>query len=60
VGDAENDLCLREYCWLGVAVANAIPQLKEKAALVTERGAGRGFVELADRLLAGKLPAGKC
>lgn len=56
VGDAENDLFLLDFCGLGVAVANAIPQLKGRAKFVTEHGAGRGFVELADRLLEGKLP----
>jgi hydroxymethylpyrimidine pyrophosphatase-like HAD family hydrolase len=37
VGDAENDHALLEMCGLGVAVANAIPSLKERAHWVTTR-----------------------
>ena len=40
MGDAENDHAFLESCECSVAVANAIPALKEKADLVTqgERG----------------------
>lgn len=54
VGDAENDAPLLAFCGLGVAVANALPVLKGRAGLVTRGGAGRGVVELAERLLAGE------
>ena len=47
VGDAENDHAFLEICGLPVAVANAVPALKEKAALVTQHSAGAGVTELA-------------
>ena len=52
VGDAENDLPFLEACGLGVAVANALPSVKERVALVTEGDHGAGVAELVDRLLA--------
>jgi hydroxymethylpyrimidine pyrophosphatase-like HAD family hydrolase len=55
VGNAENDADLLEFCGLGVAVANAAPELKGRADLVTRHGVGRGVVELIERLLAGEL-----
>ncbi len=57
VGDAENDLALLRACGCGVAVASAVPPLRNQADLVTEAGAGAGIVELVGRLLAGGLPA---
>jgi hydroxymethylpyrimidine pyrophosphatase-like HAD family hydrolase len=55
VGDAENDHAFLELCGLPVAVANALPSLKEKAALVTEHSAGAGVVELIYAILRGDL-----
>ncbi len=55
VGDAENDHAFLEVCGLPVAVANALPALKEKAALVTEHSAGAGVVELIEAILRGDL-----
>ena len=52
VGDAENDLAFLDLCGLPVAVANALPSVKERAALVTDGVRGAGFAELVDRLLA--------
>jgi hydroxymethylpyrimidine pyrophosphatase-like HAD family hydrolase len=57
VGDAENDHAFLEACGCGVAVANAIPALKERAGLVTTGAAGAGVVEVIDRLLAGSFPS---
>lgn len=57
VGDAENDLALLRACGCGVAVASAVPLLRQQADLVTGGGAGTGVVELIQRLLAGDLPA---
>jgi hydroxymethylpyrimidine pyrophosphatase-like HAD family hydrolase len=51
VGDAENDHAFLAHCGLGVAVANALPSLKEKAHLVTQGKAGEGVAELIDHLL---------
>jgi hypothetical protein len=51
VGDAENDHALFETCELSVAVANAIPALRERADLVMTGARGDGVVELVDRML---------
>jgi hydroxymethylpyrimidine pyrophosphatase-like HAD family hydrolase len=51
IGDAENDRALIEYCGLGAAVANAVPVVKEHAAVVTRGHAGRGVIELIDAIL---------
>jgi hydroxymethylpyrimidine pyrophosphatase-like HAD family hydrolase len=52
VGDAENDLAFLEVCGLPVAVANALPAVKQRAALVTTATRGAGVAELIDQLLA--------
>ena len=52
VGDAENDHALLARCECGVAVANALPMLKERADLVTAAADGAGVAELVERLLA--------
>jgi hypothetical protein len=51
VGDAENDLDLLQYCGLGVAVANALPEVKQQADWVTEAERGIGIQELIQRHL---------
>ncbi len=55
VGDAENDLAFRDVCGLVVAVANALPSVKERVAFVTAGTRGAGVVELIDQLLATEL-----
>ncbi len=45
-GDGENDLALFSAAGLGVAVANAIPLLAERADLVLEGRAGEGIAAL--------------
>jgi hydroxymethylpyrimidine pyrophosphatase-like HAD family hydrolase len=52
VGDAENDLAFLDVCGLPVAVANALPSVKERAAFVTAGARGAGVAELIERLLA--------
>ena len=52
VGDAENDLAFLDVCGLPVAVANALPSVKERAAFVTTGTRGAGVAELIDQLLA--------
>ena len=54
VGDAENDQPFLRMCGLAVAVANALPAVKEAAAVVTAGAQGAGVVELIDRLLTGR------
>ena len=51
VGDAENDHAFLQSCEFPVAVANAIPALKQKAAMTTYGARGAGVVELIDRLI---------
>jgi HAD superfamily hydrolase (TIGR01484 family) len=55
VGDAENDHAMLNWCECGVAVANAVPAVRERADLVTRSPNGKGVVELIDRLLADDL-----
>jgi hydroxymethylpyrimidine pyrophosphatase-like HAD family hydrolase len=55
VGDAENDHAFLRLCECRVAVANALPMLKEPADLVTHLEDGAGVRELIDRLLAADL-----
>lgn len=57
VGDAENDHAFLELCGVGVAVANALPTLKERADLVTRAPRGDGVAELIDRILRDDLPS---
>lgn len=52
VGDAENDLPFLQFCGTSVAVANAIPALKNVADVVTEHPRGAGVTEWIDRVLA--------
>jgi len=51
VGDAENDHAFLEYCGCAVAVANALPGLKERADLVTELPNGAGVCWLIERII---------
>ena len=52
VGDAENDFAFFNLCGMPVAVANALPMLKQAAVMVTEGVRGAGVAELIDELLA--------
>jgi hydroxymethylpyrimidine pyrophosphatase-like HAD family hydrolase len=55
VGDAENDHAFLDGCECSVAVANAIPALKEKVDFVTEGSRGAGVTELVDKLIKNEL-----
>ncbi|HEY7067297.1 MAG TPA: HAD hydrolase family protein [Chloroflexota bacterium] len=50
-GDAENDHAFPALCECAVAVANALPAVKERADSVTAGDHGAGVVELIERLL---------
>lgn len=52
VGDAENDHAFLQSCECAVAVANALPSVKERADLVTAGDHGTGVRELIDRIIA--------
>lgn len=55
IGDAENDIAFLNRCGCAIAVANALPSLKERADVVTEGARGQGVVEAAERLRANDL-----
>ncbi len=42
IGDAENDLAMLESCELGVAVANSVPVVRQRADVVLDGADGRG------------------
>ncbi len=50
VGDAENDHAFFSLCECSVAVANALPSVKEKADWVTQGDHGAGVIELCEAL----------
>jgi hydroxymethylpyrimidine pyrophosphatase-like HAD family hydrolase len=56
VGDAENDQAFLRACGLAVAVANALPSVKEIAHIVTDGARGAGVRELIDRAIDDDLP----
>jgi phosphoglycolate phosphatase len=56
VGDGENDLPFMKLCGCSVALANAVPELRASADLVTSAGNGQGVRELIGRLLRPELP----
>jgi hypothetical protein len=51
VGDAENDHALFQLSECSVAVANALPSVKEQADWVTQGDHGAGVIELCEALL---------
>jgi hypothetical protein len=55
IGDAENDHSFLSACECGVAVANALPSLKERADLVTTGSHSRGVIEIIEGLLGDDL-----
>jgi hydroxymethylpyrimidine pyrophosphatase-like HAD family hydrolase len=59
VGDAENDLPMLAAAGCGVAVANALNEVKAAADLVVSRSNGSGILELVGRLVTDDL-AGAC
>jgi hydroxymethylpyrimidine pyrophosphatase-like HAD family hydrolase len=52
IGDAENDHEFLSFCGGSVAVANALPALKQSADVVTLGSYGAGVVEVIDRLIS--------
>jgi hypothetical protein len=55
VGDAENDHAFLDLCGFSVAVANALPRVKEQVNWVTQNSRGAGVAELIDKLIASDL-----
>lgn len=63
IGDAENDHSFLDRCECAIAVANAVPSVRQLAAFVTRGDGGHGVAELIDELidddlvrLEGRLP----
>ena len=57
VGDAENDHAFLDVCGWSVAVANALPTIKEKAHYVTTAERGEGVAEMINLILSAPTPA---
>ncbi len=55
VGDAENDHAFLALCGCAVAVANALPALRDRAHFVTRGDNGAGVVQLIEEMLADDL-----
>jgi HAD superfamily hydrolase (TIGR01484 family) len=55
VGDAENDHAFLRLCECSVAVANALPMVKDTATFTTRGDHGAGVSELIDELVANDL-----
>ena len=55
VGDAENDHAFLSLCECSVAVANALPAIKENADWITKGDHGAGVVELIEEILKNDL-----
>jgi len=55
IGDAENDHAFLHLCECRIAVANALPMLRDAADLVTRHDHGAGVRELVDMLIAADL-----
>jgi hypothetical protein len=55
VGDAENDHTFLDTCECSVAVANALPGLKERCDVVTEGSRGAGVEEIIARVVESDL-----
>src|SRR5262249_22431166 len=57
VGDAENDHSFLKLCEISVAVANALPAVKDAVDVVTKSDHGAGVAELATALIENDLAA---
>lgn len=55
VGDAENDHAFLELSECSVAVANAIPALKQRVHFVTQRDHGAGVTEVVEEMIVSDL-----
>jgi hydroxymethylpyrimidine pyrophosphatase-like HAD family hydrolase len=55
VGDAENDHAFLALCECSVAVANALPAIKERVDWVTAGSRGAGVLELAEAMVGSDL-----
>ena len=59
IGDEENDLPMIEYAGLGVAMANAIPLVKEAADVVTDTNDQDGVAKAVEKYILTPLEGGQ-
>ena len=59
LGDEENDLPMIEYAGLGVAMANAIPLVKEAADVVTDTNDQDGVAKAVEKYILTPLEGGQ-
>jgi len=59
VGDAENDAPFLELCGCSVAVANAIPEIRQVADVVTDQPSTAGVIEIIAKIMTGELCMGR-
>jgi len=52
IGDAENDHAFLELCGCSVAVANAVPRIKDRVDMITHGSNGVGVRELIEKLIS--------
>ena len=57
IGDAENDEAFLKICGYSVAVANALPSIRQTVDYVTKASHGDGAAELIEQLLTGSEPS---
>jgi hypothetical protein len=55
IGDAENDHAFLRLCEMSVAVANALPAVKDKADLITAGSRSQGVCQVIEELVANDL-----
>jgi HAD superfamily hydrolase (TIGR01484 family) len=55
IGNAENDHSFLERCECSVALANAIPSIRERTDMATRADGGKGVAEIIDELIANDL-----
>lgn len=55
IGDEENDLPMIEYAGLGVAMANAVAKVKERADVITETNDNDGVAQVIDKYVLAPL-----
>lgn len=58
LGDEENDLPMIEYAGLGVAMANAVPLIKEAADVITDSNEADGVAKAVERYVLKPLEVG--
>jgi Cof subfamily protein (haloacid dehalogenase superfamily) len=58
IGDEENDVPMIEYAGIGVAMANAIPKVKDCADIITDSNDEDGVAKIIEKLVLAPLEGG--